>query len=129
MIHWSYNPVAMLTITPMTTLVQMATMVSMVKMIPLATLATLEPMDPVGSLNGDVSSKWRCAMCLPLHIEIDDITGVIGAINIIDTNGVNDAINCHLHHWIGNIASGAINTIGFNDTNGTNKSLFAPMDR
>ena len=48
--------------------------------------------------NGVIGTKgtieWRCVLHIsqtPLHIEINDVTGVIGAISIIDTNGINDA--------------------------------------
>ena len=37
--------------------------------------------------------EWQCVFHIshaPLHIEINDATGFIGAMSIIDTNGVND---------------------------------------
>ena len=48
--------------------------------------------------NGVIGTKgtieWQCVLHIsqaPLHIEINDVTGVIDAISIIDTNGINDA--------------------------------------
>ena len=38
-------------------------------------------------------------------------------------------MNQHSHQRITNVVNGAIDTIEVNDTNGTNESLFAPMDR
>ena len=70
--------------------------------------------------------EWQCVFHIlhaPLHIEINDTTGLIGAItiSIIDTNGVNDDNDRHLRHWIANVANGAIDTFG---ANGSPKAPF-----
>ena len=65
--------------------------------------------------NGTI--EWQCVFHIlhaSLHIEINDATGVIGAISVIDTNCVNEANGYNesqLHSWITNVAIDANDVI------------------
>ena len=106
-------------------------MVSMMKIISMVTLATLAPMAslapvaPIAPSNGDVFHITH----MPLHVEINEVSTVIGAVSFIDTNGVNDANKsafAPIDHIV-NVATGAIDTIGINEANGSPMLPLAPV--
>ena len=133
--------VAILTIAPMAILVSIA-IVSMVKIVPLATLAPVASLAPMAPLNGKVSPTFHMPNCTltsmtPLEslVPLASLTPMpsMMPMNHYLHQWIADAsmmpMNRHLHQLIANVVNGAINTIGVNDANGTNKSPFAPIDR
>ena len=86
--------------------------------------------DTRGAIGTNCPIEWQGVFHIShasLHIEINDAIGVIGAVSVIDSNGVNEAngspmlplasltpiasmklMNRHLHLWIANFANDAI---------------------